>query len=145
MAGAKKPKWCLGAIIVLLLILPAAMSPAIAQTIATYHGRPDRSGNFTMPTFTWEQARTLRLNQNFAPRFTGNLYAQPLHWMPAGKAAGILIVASESNNVVAINAADGSTLWQRNLGLPAARSAFACGNIDPLGITATPVIDEASA
>jgi hypothetical protein len=57
----------------------------------------------------------------------------------------VLIVASESNHVAAIAAAGGQTLWQRSLGPPVPLSAFPCGNIDPLGITGTPVIDEASA
>jgi outer membrane protein assembly factor BamB len=117
--------------------------PLGAQTVATYHGNAGRSGNFTMPAFTWEAARLLRLDPNFAPRFPGHLYAQPLYWRPPGRASGMLIVASESNTVTAIDAAGGATLWSRTLGVPAPLSAFGCGNIDPLGITGTPVIDEA--
>jgi len=131
---------------VLALAVPliAAADPGAAQTVATYHGRVDRSGNFVMPAFTWEGARALRLDPGFAPRFPGHLYAQPLYWRPPGRKAGILIVASESNTVAAIDAASGGTLWSRLLGAPAPLSAFRCGNIDPLGITGTPAIDESS-
>src|SRR5205823_6985160 len=108
------------------------------------HARPDRSGNFTIPELTWEHARTLRLDTGFAPRFEGHLYAQPLYWRPAGAAAGWLVVASESNVVTAIDAATGNIIWTHTLGSPAPLSMFACGNIDPLGITGTPVIDEVS-
>jgi hypothetical protein len=118
--------------------------PASAQTVATYHGHADRSGNFTMPQFTWARARMLHLDASFAPRFAGHLYAQPLYWRPAGRASGILIVASESNVVTAIDATTGATLWNRSLGPPAPLSTFPCGNIDPLGVTGTPVIDPAS-
>src|SRR6266566_5465957 len=34
-------------------------------------------------------------------------------------------------------------VWRRQLGTPVSRGALSCGDIDPLGITGTPVIDEA--
>ena len=131
-------------VLLLTVLFGAAAQSGSAQTVATYHGRPDRAGNFAMPAFTWERARTLRLDAGFAPRFAGHLYAQPLYWKPSGSTAGLLIVASEGNTVAAIDAASGRTVWSRTLGRPAPLSAFACGNIDPLGITGTPVIDEGS-
>lgn len=74
-----------------------------------------------------------------------NIYAQPLDWRPAGAAAGEVIVATEDNVVAAIDAETGRTVWQRNLGPRIKRSALQCGNIDPIGITGTPVIDERKA
>ena len=124
--------------------LLAAHHPASAQSVAAYHGGAGRSGHFTMSGFTWERVRGLRLDPGFAPRFAGHLYAQPLYWKPAGRQTGLLIVASENNTVAAIDAGDGKTAWSRSLGAPAPLSAFPCGNIDPLGITGTPVIDERS-
>jgi hypothetical protein len=97
-----------------------------------------------MPALSWEAARSLRLDTSFAPRFEGHLYAQPLYWRPRGGETGLLIVASESNVVTAIDAATGDAVWTRTLGRPVPLSAFGCGNIDPLGITGTPVIEEAS-
>src|SRR5207237_10609982 len=123
----------------------ALVSSAAAQSVLTYHGRSDRHGNYTMPSLSWEAARSLRLDTGFAPRFEGHLYAQPLYWRPPGGDTGLLIVASESNIVTAIDAATGNTVWTRSLGRPVPLSAFGCGNIDPLGITGTPVIDEAGA
>jgi hypothetical protein len=122
----------------------ALVSSAAAQSVLTYHGRSDRHGNYPMPALSWEAARSLRLDAGFTPRFEGHLYAQPLYWRPPGAATGLLIVASESNIVTAIDAATGNTVWTRSLGRPVPLSAFGCGNIDPLGITGTPVIDEAS-
>ncbi|MGE5269844.1 MAG: hypothetical protein ACM3JG_09265, partial [Thiohalocapsa sp.] len=132
----------------LLAVLALAFvstNSAAAQNVATYHGHADRSGHYVMPRFTWERVRRLRLETGFAPRFEGHLYAQPLYWKPPGGNAGVVIVASESNVVAAIDAASGATLWQRALGPPAPLSAFPCGNIDPLGVTGTPVIDPATA
>ena len=130
----------------LLSLLPViAGVPAAAESVPAYHGHANRSGNFTTPELTWEHARALRFDAGFMPHFEGHLYAQPLYWRPPGAAAGVLIVASESNVVTAIDAASGNTVWTRALGRPAPLSAFGCGNIDPLGITGTPVIDEAGA
>jgi hypothetical protein len=123
---------------------PIGTEPRGTDTVVTYHARADRGANFVMPGMTWERARTLTLDPGFAPSFTGHLYAQPLYWRQPDRASGVLIVASESNTVAAIDAASGETVWSRSLGAPAPLSAFGCGNIDPLGITGTPVIDEAS-
>ena len=55
-----------------------------------------------------------------------------------------MIVATEDNAVVALDAVTGSTVWQQSLGPAAMGAAQPCGNIHPLGITGTPVIDEHS-
>ncbi len=131
----------------LALALPVAIAavPSLAQSVPTYHGRADRAGLFIVPALTWERARSLGLDPAFQPRFSGNLYAQPLYWRPPGAAAGRLIVATESDTVAAIDAATGNTIWSRSLGHAAPLSSLPCGNIDPLGITGTPAIDESSA
>lgn len=127
-----------------LAALLLAVTAADAQSVLTYHGAADRSGNFTMPALTWDHAAELRPVANFAPHFAGNLYAQPLYWKPPGNASGRLIIASESNTVTAIDGTSGATVWSRTLGPPVPLSTLPCGNIDPLGITGTPVIDAAS-
>jgi hypothetical protein len=43
-----------------------------------------------------------------------------------------------------LDAVTGAQIWSRSLGNPVPRSALGCGNISPLGITGTPVIDEAN-
>ena len=130
--------------LIFALMLAVLAQPAAAQAVLTYHGQSDRSGKFTMPELSWDNARRLGLDSGFASRFEGHLYAQPLYWRPPGEQAGRLIVASESNVVTAIDTGTGNTVWTRTLGRPAPLSTFACGNIDPLGVTGTPVIDAAS-
>jgi len=66
------------------------------------------------------------------------VYAQPL------AIGGKVIVATEGNTIYALNASDGSVLWQTNLGAPVTRNDLPCGNISPLGITGTPVYDPAT-
>ena len=53
----------------------------------------------------------------------------------------MIIAVTESNNVYALDAADGSVIWQRNVGPPVPLAKLPCGDIDPLGITGTPVVD----
>jgi len=127
----------------LLLSLAAAKS-GFAQSVTTYHGSLERTGNFIVPTLTWGRARRVHLDRSFAPRFLGHVYIQPLYWQPPGTASGELIVATENNTVLAIDAQTGRTVWTRTLGPPVPLSTQPCGNIDPLGITGTPVIDASS-
>ena len=67
-----------------------------------------------------------------------NIYAQPL------VAGNRVLAATEGNSVFALEASSGSVLWHVNFGKPVPGSALPCGNIDPSGITGTPVIDTSS-
>jgi len=71
--------------------------------------------------------------------FDAPLYAQPL------VVGDRVFVASERNTVYALDAASGMVTWQRNLGESVPANELPCGNIDPSGITGTPVIDTQSA
>jgi PQQ-like domain len=97
-----------------------------------------------VPGLTWERARLLHLDEAFQARIVGHVYAQPLFWRTPGPTSGRLLVATEDNNVYALDATTGTQVWTRSLGKPVPRSALRCGNIDPLGVTGTPVIDEAT-
>ena len=59
---------------------------------------------------------------------------------------GQVLAATERNRVVALRPSTGAVLWSRTLGRPLTNVAgrSGCGNIDPLGITSTPVIDPAT-
>jgi len=129
---------------VILLCAPAACAIENDATVPTYHADAARSGHYVVPGLTWAHAGDMRLDGAFDGRVPGNIYAQPLYWRPAGAAGGQVIVATEDNVVAALDAVTGRTVWQRSLGPATKRSALPCGNIDPLGITGTPVIDERS-
>lgn len=155
--GADNPKrLCVGArpdgaamkpLLALLaaVALNAAGLPARADSsVLTYHGDSERSGHFIVPGLTWERARSLHLDPAFHADLSGNVYAQPLYWQPAGSSPALLIAVTEDNVVYALDAHTGHIVWKRELGTPVARSLLPCGNISPLGITGTPVIDPAS-
>ncbi len=66
-----------------------------------------------------------------------SVYAQPLVFN------GRVYTATENNTVYALDAHDGKVLWKRHLGPPVTNvpAQVGCGNVDPLGILSTPVID----
>jgi outer membrane protein assembly factor BamB len=75
----------------------------------------------------------------------GPTYAQPLFWAATGPyEKDLLFVATAQDRVYALDASTGAEVWQRSLGAPVGRAQLPCGNIDPLGVTGTPVIDAAS-
>jgi outer membrane protein assembly factor BamB len=67
----------------------------------------------------------------------GQVYASPI------VVGGTVIVATETNLVYGLSAT-GAKKWSVTLGTPTNRSDLPCGNIDPLGVTGTPVYDAAS-
>ncbi len=134
------PEWFAVTISTILLLFGAAR----AQPVVTYHAAADRSGHYVFEALTWEKASALHLQSDFGGQVDGNLYAQPLYWQDAHNNRR-LIVATESNNVYALDATTGKVVWQKLLGPPVALSSLPCGNIDPLGITGTPVIDATQA
>jgi hypothetical protein len=81
------------------------------------------------------------VDPSFQASVAGAVYAQLLYFVggPGGK--DLVIVVTEQNNVAALDAATGAAIWTRDLGTPVPLSQLPCGNIDPLGITGTPVID----
>jgi outer membrane protein assembly factor BamB len=124
--------------------LPAAPATSQEDHVLSYHGGPERSGNFVVRGLTFERARSVHLDAKFNARISGKVYAQPLYWGARDSSSGMLLIATEENKVYALDAATGSEIWSRSLGRPVARFSLRCGNIDPLGITGTPVIDEST-
>jgi outer membrane protein assembly factor BamB len=115
------------------------------QSVLTYHGALDRAGRYVVPGLTYERARGLHLDASFHAAFRGEVYAQPLFWHPSGSGAGALILATEEDEVYALDARSGAQIWKRTFGEPVPRSALPCGNISRLGVTGAPVIDKARA
>jgi hypothetical protein len=75
---------------------------------------------------------TDQLTVNYSVALGGAVYASPI------VVGGITVVATEQDSVLGLDST-GHELWRTNLGTPAAKSQLPCGNIDPLGITGTPV------
>jgi outer membrane protein assembly factor BamB len=94
-----------------------------------------------MPRLTRERAAGMHLDPDFDGRVEGNIYTQPLFWHFRQTSRKLVIVATESNAVYAVDGRTGKVAWKKSLGAPVPRAALPCGNISPLGITGTPAID----
>lgn len=126
-----------------VLILSLALTGAAqAASVTTYHNSNTRHGLYVTPGLTPATAGQVALDPAFKASISGNVYAQPLYWQPASGAPA-LIVATENNSIYALNPDTGATLWSKQLPAPIT-GGLPCGNIDPDGITGTPVIDPAS-
>jgi outer membrane protein assembly factor BamB len=113
-------------------------------SVLTYHGDTRRSGHYVVPALSREKAGSLQLDRSFEARVAGAAYAQPLYWRLPGANTGTLFLATEDDVVQAFDATTGKELWRRGVGHPVRGSSLPCGNINPLGITGTPVIDPAT-
>jgi outer membrane protein assembly factor BamB len=94
----------------------------------TYHYTMNRQGyDPNLPTASG------RLHTAWTRHLDGAVYAEPL------VVFGKIIVVTENDTIYALGLKRGGVLWKRHVGSPVPLSKLPCGNIDPLGITGTPV------
>src|SRR6266508_4239467 len=132
----------------IFLLLVASLWCAVLQASAQVnvtqeHNNLSRDGLYIDAGFTPSAAANLTRDLTFDGTILGNVYAQPLY-IEGGPNGPLIITVTESNNVYALNATTGMVICQRNLGTPVPRAILQCGNIEPVGITGTPVVDLAS-
>jgi outer membrane protein assembly factor BamB len=97
-----------------------------------YHRDPARTG--AAPA----KPRAGRLAIAWRRRLDGAVYGQPL-------ALGTLVIAAtEGGSVYALDRLSGKVRWRTHIAAPVPLSELPCGDIDPLGITGTPVYDAAT-
>jgi len=78
------------------------------------------------------------LTASWRVRLDGAVYGQPL------LVGTLVIAATENDSVYGLDQATGRVIWRAHVGTPVPLADLPCGNIDPLGITGTPVYDQAS-
>jgi outer membrane protein assembly factor BamB len=106
--------------------------PAGVADWPMYHGDLARTGvATTMPPVSGDPKVVASL------QLDGPVYASPI------VVHGTTVVATENNTVYAFDTRF-HQLWKQHLGEPSPGSERDCGNIDPLGITGTPVYDATS-
>jgi hypothetical protein len=147
------PALCVFPLLLLLMGSTAAQDApkrpvGTPQDVLTYHGDSLRTGWFSSET-------TLTANNVNAQSFgllqvvtlDGRVDAEPLvalqQMIDNQGIHDVVYVATENNSVCALDAGDGSVLWQRNFGAPVPDS-YKSGddNVFPvMGILGTPVID----
>jgi outer membrane protein assembly factor BamB len=113
---------------------------ATGASVVERNNSPNRNGVFVQPTLTRARAATMVLDRTFDGTVSGNVFASPLF---VDGTPGVFVIATENNQISVLNETTGRPVWQRTYGTPAGRTGAGCGNISPLGITGTPVIDPA--
>ena len=122
-----------------------AVVPTNAQVNVTqYHNNSARTGLYIDSAFTQSAAASLTRDLNFDSTIVGNVYAQPLYLENGPGGRPTIIVATEANNVYALDAVNGTIIWQRNVGAPVPAPDIFCGELGSVGIVGTPVVDLAS-
>lgn len=117
----------------LALSAAAVLASSCTTSWTTYHRANDRSGvAIALPLVPPSSAWT-------SPALDGAIYGEPLVY------ANRVIVATENDSLYALDIADGHVIWgPTHVGTPVPQSWLQCGDIFPLGITSTPVIDPAT-
>ena len=98
---------------------------------ATYFGDTARSG----VAFDGPVSLGALRNRWVSPSLDGDLYAQPL------LVGSNVVIATENDTVYSLDASNGTVTWKTHLGEPMSGSSLPCGNVDPVGVTSTPVVD----
>ena len=124
-------------------------APPVNQSdnVLQRNNNASRDGLFVQPKFTKTAAATMTADAAFntGAKFTGNVWASPLYLAPASATGkGLFFIATTGNDVIAIDETSGATVWTKSIGTPAQANGVNCGNIHPLGILSTPVIDAAT-
>jgi len=126
-----------------LTLSPGAGSPTISSATAgtsviqgsdwtTYHHDNTRTG------YLANEPDAKQLKSAWRAALDGAVYAEPL------VVGGHVIVATEGDSLYSLDAATGKVLWHTNVGTPVQLATLPCGDINPLGITGTPVYDPAT-
>jgi len=125
---------------------PAGGSTGTTGSVLERNNHPSRDGLFLQPSITKAAAMAAAKTKdaNFAAAFTGNMWASPLYAANGPSGKGVFVAVTTGNDVVALDETDGHMVWTKNIGSsPMANQSGTptCGNIHPLGILSTPVID----
>lgn len=113
---------------------PAGSTPGAGGDWTSYHVDQSRTAA-TAASAPLDPARPL-----WRAELGGKVYGQALAF------AGRVFAATETDRVVALDPATGAVVWSTSLGTPLrdASPVIGCGDISPLGVTSTPVIDPAT-
>jgi outer membrane protein assembly factor BamB len=123
----------------------AILSVDAQVNVTQFHNHGTRDGLYIDSAFTPVAAANLTRDLDFNGTIVGNVFAQPLYIDNGPGGRPTLIVVTELNNVYALDAVNGSIIWQRNLGGPVMAEDLECASFsNPVGITGTPVVDLAS-
>jgi len=123
--------------------IPDAAAASGDTMVLQGHLHANRDGAFVAPAMTHAAAATLELDSTFDGLYGGQTYAQPLYVSNLRPGVDAVFVATQTNAVVALDAATGTTLWSASFGGVVPPASLQCNQpaSQPYGILSTPVID----
>ena len=104
--------------LILVCFWSAVVSTNAQVNVTQFHNHESRDGLYVDFAFTQSAAANLTRDLSFDGTIVGNVYAQPLYLDDGPGGRPTVIAATESNNVYALDAVDGSVIWERNVGPP---------------------------
>jgi polyvinyl alcohol dehydrogenase (cytochrome) len=141
----------------LVLVLAGCSSNSVTPSPRSSTSEPQSTttssipttGSAVWPSYHANQSRTgavsggstlSSVTRKWSTDLGGAVFGQPV------VGDGRIFVGTEENRVVALDPSNGTVIWSTSLGSPLTnvQSVAGCGDIDPLGITSTPVIDPAT-
>jgi len=126
----------------LVAILSAALPAQADVNVTQFHNHVSRDGLYIDPAFTPANAANLTRDLTFDGTVSGQVYAQPLYIEGGPRGRAVIIAATQSNSVYALDAFDGRIVWETNVAPPVSAGVLPCGDVSPIwGIFGTPVVD----
>src|ERR1700722_8280060 len=119
--------------------------PPIGASVLQAHLNPSRDGHYIDPRMTKAAAAAMKIDTTFDGTITGPLWGQPLYVENGVDGKGTYYVADDTNDIYALDETTGKPVWAKTpLAMSAGQAGSGCGNVNPVGVTGTPVIDLAS-
>jgi hypothetical protein len=120
-------------------------APDAGASVLQHHANLSRDGHYIDPLMTKAYAAKLTLDTAFDGIIGGPLWGQPLYVENGVGGKGTYYVADDSNGVYALDETTGKPDWSKvPLVEPASSAGSGCGNVKPVGVTGTPIIDFAT-
>jgi outer membrane protein assembly factor BamB len=119
----------------------AGQAAAHPADVLMHRRNPTRDGVYVDPLMTKTALANMHVDSSFNATTSSNSYAQVLFMENGPDGGDTLFVATEQNDVFALDANSGKQVWTVNVGAPASSTQFCGGSINPYGISGTPAID----
>ena len=99
----------------------------VGDSVITRSNHNTRDAVYVQPTFTTAGIATMKLDATFTGTISGNVYGQVLFFNDGPSGKPVVIVATENNQLSALDADTGAVVWQKTYGTPAATPARVAG------------------
>jgi hypothetical protein len=127
--------------LLLCAVACSCSSGSASNSVLERSNHPSRDASFVQPALTRAAAARMAPDTGFAATFTGFMLASPLYLENGPHGKGAFFAVTAGNDVFALDETTGAVVWTTNVGPAPTASGAGCGNVHPIGIVSTPVID----